>query len=267
MTQYTERELILPALALLDQSAEGLTTSDLIRELTVILKPDGHDDEILAGRNDTYFSQKVRNLVSHRTLVGPGLETYDPALQHHAITPAGRRYLREARERGEVAEQLTPGPTLPPAEVFPDYQPANEAPTTQPREPFVVDPNLVDRALGAHAATQNALAAWVRTKGMTPLRPGGSAADFDLGWDDGVTFTVAEVKSITRGNETGQLRLGLGQVLHYAMLLGANGRPIRAVLAVERAPTDPRWVALCAAHGVTLVWPGEFDRLETAPVA
>jgi len=267
VTQYTERELILPALALLDQSAEGLTTSDLIRELTVILKPDGHDDEILAGRNDMYFSQKVRNLVSHRTLVGPGLETYDAALQHHAITPAGRRHLREARERGEVAEQLMPGPTLPPAEVFPDYQPANEAPTTQPREPFVVDPNLVDRALGAHAATQNALAAWVRTKGMTPLRPGGSAADFDLAWDDGVTFTVAEVKSITRGNETGQLRLGLGQVLHYAMLLGANGRPIHAVLAVERAPTDPRWVALCAAHGVTLVWPGDFDRLATAHVA
>jgi len=50
------------------------------------------------------------------------------------------------------------------------------------------------------------------------------------------------------------------------MLLGAYGRPIHAVLAVERAPTDQRWVALCAAHGVTLVWPGEFDRLETAAV-
>ncbi len=70
MTEYTERELILPALALLDQHAAGLTTSDLIRELTAILEPDGHDDEILAGRNDTYFSQKVRNLVSHRTFGG-----------------------------------------------------------------------------------------------------------------------------------------------------------------------------------------------------
>lgn len=241
-----------------------MTTSDLIRELTVILKPDGHDDEILAGRNDTYFSQKVRNLVSHRTLIGPGLETYDAAHQHHAITPAGRRYLHEARERGEVAEQLVPGPTLAPAEVFPDYQPANETPATQPREPFAVDPNEVDRALGAHAATQNALAAWVRSKGMAPLRPGGGPADFDVAWDDGVTFTVAEVKSLKRGNETGQLRLGLGQVLHYALLLSENGRQVRAVLAVERAPTDPRWVALCAAHGVTLVWPGEFDRLEDA---
>jgi len=183
VTEYTERELILPALALLDQHSDGLTTSDLIRELTIILKPDGHDDEILAGRNDTYFSQKVRNLVSHRRLVSPGLETYDSAQQHHTITAAGRRYLREARERGEVAEQLVPGPTLVPAEIFPDYQPANETPATQPREPFAVDQNEVDRALGAHAATQNALAAWVRANGMAPLRPGGGPADFDVAWD------------------------------------------------------------------------------------
>ncbi|MGH2467385.1 MAG: hypothetical protein ACRDGL_06615, partial [Candidatus Limnocylindrales bacterium] len=98
-----------------------------------------------------------------------------------------------------------PTPALPPAEVFPDYQPANETPATQQREPFEVDPNEVDRALGAHAATQNALAAWVRAKGLAPLRPGGGRADFDVAWDDGATFTVAEVKSLTRGNETGQL--------------------------------------------------------------
>ena len=62
---------------------------------------------------------------------------------------------------------------------------------------------------------------------------------------DGLTTSdliVAEVKSLTRGNETGQLRLGLGQVLHYAMLLGENGRQVRAVLAVERSPTHERWV-------------------------
>lgn len=263
MTQYSERELVLPALALLDASPAGLTTTDLIRELTTIFKPDGRDAELSANRNDTRFSQKVRNLVSHETLMRPGWETYDPDQQHHSITAAGRRFLAEARERGELAEHVLPTPALPPAEVFPVYEPANETPTTQPREPFSVDPNEVDRALGAHAATQNAVAAWVRSKGMVPLRSGGSAADFDLGWDDGTTFTVVEVKSLTRGNETGQLRLGLGQVLHYAVLLEENGRSIRAVLAVERAPTDQRWVGLCAAHGVTLVWPGEFDRLET----
>lgn len=96
---------------------------------------------------------------------------------------------------------------------------------------------------------------------MKPLRSAGNSADFDLGWDDGITFNIAEVKSVTLGNETGQLRLGLGQVLHYAMLLGANGRAVRPVLAIERAPTDRRWTELCGAHGVLLVWPGEFDLL------
>lgn len=183
------------------------------------------------------------------------------------VTPSGRRYLAEARERGEVAQQLVPGSTLLPIAVFPAYQPANETPATEPRQPFTVDPNVVDRALGAHGATQNALARWVLSKGWTPLRPGGSAADFDLAWDGLATFNVAEIKSLTTGNEIGQLRLGFGQVLHYAMLLGANGRLVRPVLAIERAPTDGRWIGRCAAHGVVLVWPGEFDRLADQPLS
>lgn len=102
----------------------------------------------------------------------------------------------------------------------------------------------------------------MQAQGLKPLRSGGATADFDLAWDDGMTFNVAEVKSLTRGNESGQLRLGLGQVLHYTMLLGSSGRTVRPVPAIERAPTDPRWIALCAAHGVVLVWTGEFSRLE-----
>ena len=261
MTQYSEPELVLPALALLERSEPGLTTTDLIRELTLVLRPDGPDGEILAGRSDTYFSQKVRNLVSHRTLLGPGLESYEPARQHHTITPAGRRYLAEARERGDLAQQVAAAPMLSPNAVFPEYRSANEAPATQPKAPFSVDPNEVDRALGAHAATQNAVAAWVIAQGLTPVRSAGIAADFDVAWDDGKRLNVGEVKSLTAGNETGQLRLGLGQVLHYAMLLGAEGRNVRPVLVVERQPRDLRWVALCAEHGVLLVWPGDFDRL------
>ena len=101
MTQYSEPELILPALVLLVQNPAGLTTSDLIRDLTLILKPDGPDMEILAGRQDRYFSQKVRNLVSHRTLEGPGLETHDAVRQHqcnHGSRPSvPRRCSREWR--------------------------------------------------------------------------------------------------------------------------------------------------------------------------
>ena len=44
------------------------TTTDLIDILTEKMKPTGKDAEIADGRADTYFSQKVRNLVSHRDL-------------------------------------------------------------------------------------------------------------------------------------------------------------------------------------------------------
>ena len=238
MTQYSEHELVLPALALLDRYEAGLTTSDLIRELTTILKPDGSDADILAGRNDTYFSQKVRNLVSHRTLAEPGFETYDATRQHHSITPAGRRYLAEARERGELAQGLIPGPTLSPQAVFPDYQSANETPATRVREPFSVDPNEVDRSLGAHAATQNALAAWVVASGRKPLRPAGGVADFDLAWEVGSTFWVAEVKSLTRGNETINCDLGWVRFCTTRRCSARTDEPFaRSSLSKEPQPT------------------------------
>jgi hypothetical protein len=260
MSDYSERDLVLPALVLLEQQAAGLTTTQMINELVVVLNPDGADVRILAGRRDTHFSQKVRNLVSHRTLERGGLETYDARRAHHAITPTGRRYVEEARKRGEIAAQLTPTRVVGATAVFPGYRRADEAPATKARDPFIVDPNEVDRALGAHAATQNALADWVAAHGWTPLSPGGGRADFDLSWHDGAVLNVAEVKSVTTSNESRQLRLGLGQVLHYTMLLGTGG-PVRPVLAIERAPADERWLDLCREHGVVLVWPAAFDVL------
>lgn len=65
---YTERELIMPALLAISNKVDGLTTSELIKTLIDSLSPQGHDAEIISGRNDTYFSQKVRNLISHKSL-------------------------------------------------------------------------------------------------------------------------------------------------------------------------------------------------------
>jgi len=63
-----ESELVLPALWLMNNSKDGkISTSMLIRGLTRIIQPTGLDAEILTGRKDTYFSQKVRNLKSHNT--------------------------------------------------------------------------------------------------------------------------------------------------------------------------------------------------------
>ncbi|MBQ0058302.1 MAG: HNH endonuclease [Bacteroidales bacterium] len=70
MARISESQLVLPALYLMSKSDGGvITTSELIRSLTSVMHPTGIDAEILDGRRDTYFSQKVRNLKSHDTLV------------------------------------------------------------------------------------------------------------------------------------------------------------------------------------------------------
>ncbi len=58
-----EKQLILPALYIIWRDGP-VSTSKLIEELTAVFHPTGEDAEILAGRNDTKFSQKVRNLKS-----------------------------------------------------------------------------------------------------------------------------------------------------------------------------------------------------------
>jgi hypothetical protein len=261
MAEYSESELVLPTLAFLDQAPAGLTTSELIRLLTDALRPTGRDAQILSGRNDTYFSQKVRNLVSHRTLEGRGLTTYEAARQLQVITAGGIAFLEGERARLGRADQTTRQRAERSGTRFADYRRANEAPRGARRIAFEVDPNEVDRASAEHARVQNALAVWVTGRELKPLRWAGGIAEFDLAWLEGETLFVAEVKSLTEINETGQLRLGLGQVLHYQALLRVTVAEVRAILAVERPPNDRRWVALCAEHGVSLVWPDTFDSL------
>lgn len=100
MPEYrtSEVELLKPALAYMATQPDGFArTSDLIDHLTRMFKPSGEDAEILEGRSDTKFSQKVRNLVSHRSttsgLVAQGLATYDKSLGGWTITDIGRRYI------------------------------------------------------------------------------------------------------------------------------------------------------------------------------
>lgn len=74
----TESELVLPALWVMSQNKDGrISTTSLRRELTRIIQPIGVDAEILAGRSDNHFSQKVRNLKSHKTLEQYGYAVRD----------------------------------------------------------------------------------------------------------------------------------------------------------------------------------------------
>lgn len=91
---YTEADIRKEAIKELAMSKNGtLTTTELIELLEQRLKPTGKDSEIAIGRSDTYFSQKVRNLVSHRDqatgLLAQGLALYNADDESWTITKAG----------------------------------------------------------------------------------------------------------------------------------------------------------------------------------
>ena len=60
-----ETEIIKPALRIITDNP-GINTSRLIEELQKVVELYPGDKEILKGRNDTKFSQIVRNLISHK---------------------------------------------------------------------------------------------------------------------------------------------------------------------------------------------------------
>ncbi len=129
------------------------------------------------------------------------------------------------------------------------------------RDPFSVDPALVERGLRGHADTQNELASVLRNAGIEPRSCLPPEPNFDLAWQKNETVFVAEVKSITAENEEAQLRLGLGQVLRYRQRLSALGHDrVVAVLVPERQLRDPSWRELCQDLGVVLLCRNELER-------
>ena len=97
--EYTESDLILPTLRYLKDNSQGLTTAELIPLLEGELQPKGHDAEIISGRSDTFFSQKVRNLKSHNTLERYGLAVYENGI--YRITEEGLNFLDQNIEQFE----------------------------------------------------------------------------------------------------------------------------------------------------------------------
>lgn len=94
----TEAQLRPVALKILAKSKAGfMSTSNLIGELEDYFKPQGKDATIIPGRSDTYFSQKVRNMISHRgsstSLLKRGFVIYHKDRQGLEITQIGRDYI------------------------------------------------------------------------------------------------------------------------------------------------------------------------------
>lgn len=98
--RISERDLVIPSLGIMESRPDGfITTSELIGELEDIFMPAGLDAEIIPERSDTYFSQKVRNMISHRHSAGSfiqnGFAEYDEERRGLRITEAGRALLKK----------------------------------------------------------------------------------------------------------------------------------------------------------------------------
>ena len=93
-----EADLVIPALRIMaDRPGGFIATADLIPELEEVFNPTGRDAEIIPDRSDTYFSQKVRNLVSHRgspsSFIATGFADYEDERRGLKITESGRDLL------------------------------------------------------------------------------------------------------------------------------------------------------------------------------
>lgn len=97
-----ERDLAVPALRIAASKGGFITTADLITSLEVEFEPEGEDAEILDGRQDSRFSQIVRNLVSHRdsptSIFTKGYAEYVDEERGIRITDAGQTFLSQVPE-------------------------------------------------------------------------------------------------------------------------------------------------------------------------
>lgn len=126
------------------------------------------------------------------------------------------------------------------------------SPRTTPRS---ADPDAYGRGLRQHRKTERELADMIKVQGHTPLQPSPSDPPFDVAWyTDDNEVTIVEVKSITRLNESKQMRLGIGQILDYAETMRLRGLVVTSVLHLSHEPRDQRWSSICDRAGIRLTW-------------
>jgi len=100
MSRITEKQMRIPALRAMSSRQGGfVTTTDLIAELRTVMQPSGYDLQPLSGRSDDYFSQRVRNTISHKSqrgnIIHEGYAEHDEQAKGVRITPAGRAFLSQ----------------------------------------------------------------------------------------------------------------------------------------------------------------------------
>lgn len=97
MARIRERDLVIPALRAAARNGGTISMTNLIDEMIAEFDPSGEDAEILDGRHDSKFSQKVRNLVSHRespsSMFSQGYAIYHKDGESIEITKSGISFL------------------------------------------------------------------------------------------------------------------------------------------------------------------------------
>jgi len=130
---------------------------------------------------------------------------------------------------------------------------------------LALDLSGLDAGTAAHQETLALL-----TAALTPIVAQTlNTPQVDAAWrsrTDSAVLVIVEVKSLTGARQAQQIRLGIGQVLDYAVTLRSslpNGvETIRPVLVLEKQPEDPaRWEAVAAAAGIELTWAPDFAGL------
>jgi hypothetical protein len=112
-----------------------------------------------------------------------------------------------------------------------------------------------------HADVLNRLNDVLRAAGVAVVYGTGRPA-CDLAFRTSRGLTIVEAKSLPKGSDEHQMRVGLGQILQYRAEVAEHvkGR-IRPVLAVARAPERlGTWRAACGAAGAELLVVGAAAR-------
>lgn len=93
--RITENDLFLPALYVIREKGKA-NTSQIKEALIETFRPTGEDNEILSGRPDTKFTQKVRNLMgSHYSTNGMNLHTEKDSNGYFTLTEQGEKAVED----------------------------------------------------------------------------------------------------------------------------------------------------------------------------
>ena len=141
------------------------------------------------------------------------------------------------------------------------YRPADEEVAISKHKPFELDPDIIDRGSQAHRKIQNNVAEFLLKHGIQAESPLSSSVNFDVGWQIGSTYFIAEIKSVTEKNFEKQLRLGLGQILRYLYLAKTHQTQLVKPILIVEFVDDISWYNTCSSVGVELIAADNLHKL------